>query len=97
MAFFVRCDKIEAGLQFEVSDTGIGMDANEQSVIFDRFMQAGLTDMRVGQGAGLGLSITKAFVEVLGGEINVTSTVDKGTTFTFTLPCKCVEISELSL
>ncbi len=75
-------------LQFCVKDTGIGIPKEKQKVIFERFMQTEIEDKMARQGAGLGLSITKAYVKMLGGEIWVESKVDIGSTFYFTLPYK---------
>ncbi|NQU33979.1 MAG: PAS domain S-box protein [Bacteroidetes bacterium] len=72
-------------LQFYVKDTGIGIDAKRQKAIFERFIQADVADKRAHQGSGLGLTITKAYVEMLGGKIWLEST-HEGSTFFFTLP-----------
>jgi len=74
-------------LQFYVKDQGIGIPKERQEAIFERFIQADISDKRAFQGAGLGLSITKAYVEMLGGKIWVESEVGKGSIFYFTLPC----------
>jgi len=73
-------------LEFFVKDTGIGIPKNRQEAIFERFIQAEITDKMARQGAGLGLSISKAFVELLGGKIRVISEERTGSTFYFTLP-----------
>lgn len=73
-------------LVFFVKDTGIGIPKDRQQAIFDRFVQADISDKRAFQGAGLGLSITKAYVEMLGGTIWVESEEGKGSTFYFTIP-----------
>ncbi|NPD44779.1 PAS domain S-box protein [Lentimicrobium sp. S6] len=78
--------KIENHLEFYVKDTGIGIQHSKLDSIFDRFVQANLTNATEYEGAGLGLAITKAYVELLGGNIWLESKVDKGSTFTFTLP-----------
>lgn len=72
-------------LQFYVKDTGIGVPADRQDAIFERFIQADTIDSRDHQGAGLGLAITKAYVEMLGGKIWVKSDEGIGSTFYFTL------------
>jgi CheY-like chemotaxis protein len=69
-----------------VTDTGIGIPKDRQSAIFERFIQADITDKMARQGAGLGLSISKAYVEMLGGKIWVESEEGKGSTFYFTIP-----------
>lgn len=73
-------------LEFFVKDTGIGIPLNKTEAIFDRFVQGDIADIRALQGAGLGLSISKAYVEMLGGKIWVDSEVGIGSTFYFTLP-----------
>jgi signal transduction histidine kinase/CheY-like chemotaxis protein len=73
-------------LEFYVKDTGIGIPANRIDAIFERFIQADISDKRALHGAGLGLSITKAYVELLGGKIRVDSTVGIGSIFYFTIP-----------
>ena len=73
-------------LEFYVKDTGVGINRDKQKVIFERFMQADITDKNALQGAGLGLSISKAYVEILGGELWVESKIGSGSIFYFTLP-----------
>ena len=76
----------ENQLEFRVEDTGIGIHPNMHKEIFERFRQADSAVSRLYGGTGLGLSISKAYVELLGGTIWLTSQLDKGTTFFFTLP-----------
>ena len=78
-------------LHFYVKDTGIGIPADRQQAIFDRFVQADIADVMAFQGAGLGLSISKAYVEMLGGKIWVESEEGKGSTFYFTIPYNSVK------
>lgn len=73
-------------LQFYVKDTGDGIPKERQQAIFERFIQADIPDKMARQGAGLGLTIAKSYVEMLGGKIWVKSEEDKGTAFYFTLP-----------
>src|SRR5665648_23634 len=73
-------------LQFYMKDTGIGIPKDRQKAIFERFIQADIGDKRAFQGAGLGLYISKAYVEMLGGRIWVESEEGKGSTFYFTIP-----------
>ncbi len=73
-------------LEFFVKDTGIGISKDKQEVIFNRFVQADIDDRHALQGAGLGLSITKAYVEILGGKIWVDSEEGKGSVFYFSIP-----------
>ena len=77
-----------SSLHFFVKDTGIGIPIHRQEAIFDRFVQADIADLESRQGAGLGLSITKYYVEMLGGRIWVDSKPENGSTFYFTLPCQ---------
>lgn len=73
-------------LEFFVKDTGIGIPKDRHAAIFERFIQADISDQHAYQGAGLGLSISKAFVEMLNGSIWLDSEPEKGTTFYFTIP-----------
>ncbi len=75
-------------LEFYVKDTGIGIPKERQQAIFERFIQADIADIMAYQGAGLGLAISKAYVEMLGGKIRVESEEGKGSCFYFTLPYK---------
>ena len=77
-------------LVFFIKDTGIGIPDDKKEVIFDRFIQADIFDKRAFQGAGLGLAISKAYVEMLGGKIWVESEEGKGSTFYFTIPYNTV-------
>jgi signal transduction histidine kinase/ActR/RegA family two-component response regulator len=79
-------------LEFYVKDTGIGIDQDRQIAIFERFIQADISDEKAFQGAGLGLAISKAYVEMLGGEIWMKSEKGIGSTFYFTLPYDIYEI-----
>jgi signal transduction histidine kinase/CheY-like chemotaxis protein len=73
-------------LQFYVRDTGLGIHKDRQEAIFERFIQADIIDIEARQGAGLGLSIVKSYVEMLGGKVWVVSEKGIGSTFYFTLP-----------
>jgi len=73
-------------LEFFVKDTGIGIPKDRQQAIFERFVQADVSDKMALQGAGLGLSISKAYVEMLGGGIWMESEPGKGSVFYFTIP-----------
>ncbi|WP_328516457.1 PAS domain-containing sensor histidine kinase [Aquimarina aquimarini] len=73
-------------LQFYVKDTGTGIAENRQKAIFERFVQADLEDRYALEGAGIGLSIAKAYVEMLDGKIWLESKKGKGSTFYFTIP-----------
>jgi len=86
-----------AELEFYVKDTGIGISEDRQDAIFVRFIQADIEDKMARQGAGLGLSISKAYIELLGGKIWVESEEGKGSTFYFTLPYQTETIKENSV
>jgi len=73
-------------IEYSVKDTGIGIEKDKQHSIFGRFTQADNSLSKIYEGSGLGLSITKAYVEMLGGIIWVESEPGKGSTFYFTLP-----------
>lgn len=75
-----------AGIQFTVTDNGIGMTEEEQRRIFDRFYQGETRADIMNQGSGIGLSITREFVKLHGGTIEVHSQYGKGSTFTVKLP-----------
>lgn len=73
-------------LVFFVKDTGIGIPADRIEAIFHRFVCADLQISRPHEGSGLGLSIVKAYIEMLGGNIWVQSKIDTGSTFFFSIP-----------
>ena len=73
-------------IEFFIKDTGIGIARDKLNLVFDNFVQADFNLSRSHEGLGLGLSITKAYVEKLGGEINVDSEINKGTIFYVSLP-----------
>ena len=73
-------------LSFYVSDTGIGIEKDKVQLIFDYFMQADISQTRIYEGSGLGLSIARDLVKLLGGSIHVESSQNTGSTFSFTLP-----------
>lgn len=90
----VHCRKTDPDaciLEFEVSDTGIGMDEQQLENLFKPFVQGGASIHRKYGGSGLGLSIVKALVQKMGGTLTVASQIEKGTTFTVTLPLQIDE------
>lgn len=85
---------IEGYLQVDVIDTGIGIATEDLTRIFDRFYRVDSPAVQEVGGSGLGLSIVKMFVEMLGGKIWVESELGKGSTFSFTIPEVTAEIPE---
>jgi PAS domain S-box-containing protein len=97
---FTDVGKVEGGCKFDennnllfyVSDTGIGIPADKKDYIFERFTQLHQNLQKNIGGTGLGLSIVKGLIGLLGGEISVESEPNKGSTFSFTFPCKMAQI-----
>ena len=82
----VSFDEDEPALRFDVSDTGVGLTADEQARIFEPFYQARLHAADGLPGSGLGLAISKRLVEALGGRLEVRSEPGQGSTFSLILP-----------
>jgi PAS domain S-box-containing protein len=82
---FIKRDTI---VECFVKDTGIGIPAERQSKVFERFTQADMNSKRSSEGAGLGLSIVKGYINLLGGRIYLQSEPGIGSKFTFELPLK---------
>ena len=83
---FIGMDILEGKLSLYVQDTGIGIAASAQKYVFDSFMQEDFSSTRMYEGSGLGLSIVKGIVNLLGGDISVSSTKGKGSKFNITMP-----------
>ena len=92
----IECSPDPGGMLISVSDTGIGIPAGQQQVVFEEFQQVGTTTKGVKEGTGLGLAITKRLVELHGGRIWLASEPGKGSRFSFTLPMKAagIEVAE---
>ena len=71
-----------------VHDTGIGIAPEDQEAVFEEFRQVGRNYTNKQEGTGLGLALTRKFVELHGGRIWLESELGKGSTFTFTIPMK---------
>ena len=81
----VRAGLRDGMAEISVTDTGTGIAAEDQEAVFEEFRQVGTSAKRV-EGTGLGLALSRRFVELHGGRIWVTSEVGVGSTFTFTIP-----------
>ena len=81
----VRAVVSEGLVEVSVTDTGVGIAPEDQEAVFDEFRQVGTADKKV-EGTGLGLALSRKFIELHGGRIWVKSEVGVGSTFTFTLP-----------
>lgn len=81
----VSKDEEASGIKFSILDTGVGIPQDKIDTIFESFSQANKSDTRKFGGTGLGLTISKQLVELMGGSIEISSEVDKGTEFHFTI------------
>jgi signal transduction histidine kinase len=87
----VHVHRNDSHVEIAVADTGIGIAEDHLAVIFEEFRQVGADYRRKAEGTGLGLALTRKFVELHGGTMHVESTPGRGSTFTFTLPEKALE------
>jgi len=86
-------DFINGALQLKVQDTGIGIQAAQIERIFDGFFQGTTSSESMHGGNGLGLTISKHYVKMIGGTISVASEVGKGSTFTVLLPINHFQVA----
>jgi PAS domain S-box-containing protein len=84
-----------SSLHFEVEDTGPGIASDEVETLFEAFRQT-QTGRRAQEGTGLGLTISREFVQMMGGEMTVQSEVGRGTTFIFALPIRVVGATDVT-
>jgi len=82
----VRAVRIDGGVEVSVRDTGIGIAPKDQEAVFEEFRQVGTDYTSKQEGTGLGLALTRRFVELHGGRIWLASELGKGSTFYFTIP-----------
>ena len=83
----MRANLANGTAEISVIDTGIGIAPEDHDAVFEEFRQVGTADKKV-EGTGLGLALSRKFVELHGGRIWVRSQVGEGSTFTFTLPVR---------
>ena len=83
----VQAVPVDGNVEVSVSDTGVGIAPEDQEVIFEEFKQVGTAAKKV-EGTGLGLALSRKFIELHGGRIWVESQVGAGSTFTFTIPMR---------
>jgi signal transduction histidine kinase len=82
----VRARRIDGSVEISVTDTGVGIRPEDQQLVFEEFRQVGQDHLKKSEGTGLGLALTRKFVELHGGKISMRSELGKGSTFIFTLP-----------
>jgi two-component system, NtrC family, sensor kinase len=83
----VAAKPVDGSIKVSVSDTGVGIAPKDQEAVFEEFRQVGTADKKV-EGTGLGLALSRKFIELHGGKIWVKSQVGAGSTFTFTIPVR---------
>ncbi|MEO7744266.1 MAG: ATP-binding protein, partial [Usitatibacter sp.] len=86
----VAARRVTGGIEVAVIDTGVGIAREDQEVVFEEFRQVGSDYVRKAEGTGLGLTLTRKFVELHGGRISLASEPGKGSTFTIYLPNQAV-------
>jgi signal transduction histidine kinase len=86
----IRTQPVNGSVEVSVSDTGVGIAPEDQEAIFEEFRQVGTADKR-SRASGSGLALSRKFIELHGGRIWVESQLGVGSTFTFTIPVRCVE------
>ena len=90
-ALLVAGDEEKVHVRFSVFDTGVGIPPHRVSHLFEPFVQADASTTRRYGGTGLGLTISRDLVDLMGGELTVASEVDRGSVFSFTLPFRLCE------
>jgi PAS domain S-box-containing protein len=83
-------------IHFEIKDTGIGIAPDDLGIIFDAFVQI-KTNQQIGEGTGMGLAISRKFVQMMGGDISVESEIGKGTIFRFSIEAESADMDEIAV
>src|SRR5215510_9425626 len=83
----VEAKSVNGSVEVSVTDTGVGIAPEDQDAVFEEFKQVGTADKKV-EGTGLGLTLSRKFIELHGGKIWVKSQIGQGSTFTFTIPVR---------
>jgi signal transduction histidine kinase/CheY-like chemotaxis protein len=97
VSFGYEIDEQNNQIRFKVKDTGFGIDEVSQKYIFDRFRRVGGDQSIKAGGLGLGLAISKAYVEMLGGTIALESKINKGSEFYFTIPLEYIKTHKITV
>ena len=84
----VRARRLTDALEVSVCDTGAGIAPADQEIVFEEFRQVGRHSSNKHEGTGLGLALTRRFVELHGGTIRLQSEPGRGSTFSFTIPLR---------
>ncbi|MES2239605.1 MAG: ATP-binding protein [Bacteroidota bacterium] len=95
VTFRYEIDEKDELIHFTIQDTGAGIDEDQHKHVFDRFKRVENDNSIKEGGLGLGLSISKAYVEILGGGISLESEVGVGSTFYFSIPLKYVKANHI--
>jgi signal transduction histidine kinase len=83
----VQARQVDGSIEVSVTDTGVGIAPEDREAVFEEFRQVGTADKKV-EGTGLGLALSRKFIELHGGKIWVKSQLGQGSTFTFTVPVR---------
>jgi PAS domain S-box-containing protein len=87
----IRSRQVDSWVEIAVSDSGIGIAAEDLDYLFNEFQQLGANSGQDQKGTGLGLALTKRFAELHGGQVSVNSALGRGSTFTLRLPLRAME------
>ncbi|MFZ1025018.1 MAG: ATP-binding protein, partial [Limnoraphis robusta] len=90
----IRAEHLESRIYFEIEDTGEGIAEDELKTLFEAFVQT-QTGTKSQEGTGLGLTIARSFIQLMGGEMTVKSQVGRGTLFKFNIKANSVEVADI--